>query len=572
MRLARQGFRYFPKSGMDIAKEFTHTFCWEPNMATSEATVTNESWVETVRVFLEQSRDSLPADLHSLLSEAIDGSHTSLLPRVFYEAVQQSAVAISITDARANILYANPAFTRITGYEPEEVFGKNESILSDNRTPHHIYENLWTTLLDKRPWSDILINRRKNGERYLAALTIAPVLDHRGEITHYLGMHRDVTEEHRLAREVRNNRELIESVVEAAPVVIALLDESGRVVRQNKAYRQLREAMEGLEPAERLWGHLHDERVGEGFKDRETRFDPGGGRAPRWFSCSCTPVDEVDTSAAGFFTSTNQRYRLLVAKDISDIKAGQEAVRMNALRALMVEDELVQSTRETLAGAIYQLQGPMNLVAAASNMIDRRGATVSIEHLNRVLREALQAGSEAMDRLNACMPASAAEAVTPVNINELLHDTLVLNTEKLLANGVVVEWKPTAVLPNVLGREHRLRGMLNQLIDNAVDAMSERGRVLRELTITTRQVDDDLIAITIDDTGPGIPEAERYQVFQPFYTTKGIKGKRAGMGLTMVQDVVSEHAGNIDIGTAPGGGCRVELMIALAGIPNGGDA
>lgn len=543
-------------------------------MAVSEATIDSENWVETLRNFLVQSPDSLPADIYSLLSEAIDGSHTSLPPRVFYEAVQQSAVAISITDIEANILYANPAFTRITGYEADEVIGNNESILSDKRTPEQIYKNLWSTLLDKRPWSDTLINRRKDGERYVASLTIAPVLNRQGEITHYLGMHRDVTEEHRLAREVRNNRELIESVVEAAPVVIALLDETGKVVRQNRAYRELRELMGGSEPVAKLWHHrLEDDALaGAAFKDYEVRFDLGGGSAPRWFSCSCTRVHEVDTSADSFFESRNQDYRLLVAKDISDTKKGQEAVRMNALRVLMAEDELVQSMRETLAGAIYQLQVPMNLVAAASNMIERRGASVSMDNLRRVLREAMEAGAEAMDRLSACMPESITEAVVPLNVNELIHDTLALNTQEFLANGIVVEWNPTAVLPSVTGREHRLRGMLNQLIENAIDAMSERRRKIRELSITTKQDDDDVITIIIDDTGPGIPEENRLQVFQPFYTTKGMKGKRAGMGLAMVQDVVSEHSGSIDIATAPGGGCRMALTLPLKGIPGGGES
>ena len=118
---------------------------------------------------------------------------------------------------------------------------------------------------------------------------------------------------------------------------------------------------------------------------------------------------------------------------------------------------------------------------------------------------------------------------------------------------MVAEWKPTAILPNVAGREHRLRGMLNQLTENAVDAMGERGRKVRELSITTARAGDDVIAVVIDDTGPGIPEQGRFQVFQPFYSTKGVKGKRAGMGLTMVQDVVREHSGTVAIGTGPGG-------------------
>ena len=67
---------------------------------------------------------------------------TLLPPWLYFEAVQQSAIAISITDLNATILYANPAFKRVTGYSPEEIIGKNESILSDKVTPDLVYETI----------------------------------------------------------------------------------------------------------------------------------------------------------------------------------------------------------------------------------------------------------------------------------------------------------------------------------------------------------------------------------------------------------------------------------------------
>ncbi|MEJ2646161.1 MAG: PAS domain-containing protein, partial [Gammaproteobacteria bacterium] len=129
-----------------------------------------------------------------------------LPPRLFYEVVEQSAVAISITDTDANILYANRAFARVTGYPLNDVVGKNESVLSDKVTPPIVYETMWGRLLQQKPWSGVLVNRRKNGERYLAELTIAPVLDAGHRTSHYLGMHRDVTEMHGLENQVRNQK------------------------------------------------------------------------------------------------------------------------------------------------------------------------------------------------------------------------------------------------------------------------------------------------------------------------------------------------------------------------------
>ena len=205
----------------------------------------------------------------------------------------------------------------------------------------------------------------------------------------------------------------------------------------------------------------------------------------------------------------------------------------------------------------------------AHNMIDRKGKDVSFDSLKRALREALDAGSDAMDRLSACIPESNIEPLVTINVNDLIQQAIALNTEKLLANGVTVEWKPAPVLSDILGREHRLRNMFNQVIDNAIDAMGERGRKIRELSISTFQEEDDAVKVFIDDTGSGISEELRYQVFQPFYSTKGKKGKRAGMGLTMVQDVVSEHSGHVSISNAPTGGCRFTVLLPIAGVTEG---
>ena len=136
---------------------------------------------------------------------------------IFRQVVEQAALAISITDGSARILYSNPAFRRVTGYGDDEVAGHNESILSYKVTPKIVYETMWAQLLRQRPWNGLLVNRRKDGSRYLADLTITPVVGDAGETTHYLGMHRDVTEVHRLERQVQNQKALIESVVDAAP-------------------------------------------------------------------------------------------------------------------------------------------------------------------------------------------------------------------------------------------------------------------------------------------------------------------------------------------------------------------
>lgn len=496
-----------------------------------------------------------------------------LPPWLFFEVVQQSAIAISITDVKANILYANPAFKRVTGYDAEELIGKNESILSDKVTPSLVYETMWGRLLQKKSWNGVLVNRRKDGQRYLAELTIAPVLNADGESTHYLGMHRDVTDIHRLQQEVENQKSLIESVVDSAPVIIALLDSSGKLVLDNLAFKALDADMRNIDPATECMRILR-ESMGDqfdkylysskGISGQEISFYASGKSEPRWFSCSVISFKEKDSSADNFFSAQKQEYFLLLASEITQIKRQQEDVRLNAMKALLAEQELVQSVRETVAGAIFQLQGPMNLISAAEGILERRSNKINDEPLMNVLQQALASGEEALDTLRASMPEEIEEAHTPLDINQLLREVLSVSTDRLLARGVVVDWQPTAILPKLVGRESQLRGMFKQLVDNALDAMDEKSLVRRELSVITAQPASDAIQVVIEDSGPGIPEELKVKVFEPFYSTKGKGGKRAGMGLVMVQQVVNEHSGDIRILTPEKGGCRISIEFPIA--------
>jgi len=495
----------------------------------------------------------------------------TLSANLFFEAVEQSSVAISITDSHANILYANKSFKQITGYDPSEILGENESILSDNTTPKIIYETIWGRLSQKKPWSGILINRRKDNSRYLAELTIAPVLDEKGETCNYLGMHRDVTEIHRLQQESINQKTLIESVVDATPVMTVVLNRQGEVILTNQAYKRLKEDMSNKEPAEEFLGALNEsmgnllDKISKEetkLDDWEISFDPGGDGNLRWFSCSGSWFRRQDGSADNFFEARKDLYLLLVANEVTDQKFQQEEIRMNALRAMVAEEDLIHSMRETLAGAVYKLQEPLNMIAAALEVAKRR--TSGEDHLLQCLQEALQAGQGAMATLQDSIPEDSAELRVHLNINQLMREVLGLLTQTLLSKGIIVDWKPTGVLPNLLGQESRLRNVLKQLMDNAIDAVSTKGNSKRELKITSSHLSPNFVNIAIEDSGPGIPEALRTKIFEPFFSTKNAQGAKAGMGLSMVQSAMNDHNGTFTLSNKAGGGCIATLQFPIA--------
>ncbi|MEW5770283.1 MAG: nitrogen fixation negative regulator NifL [Pseudomonadota bacterium] len=491
-----------------------------------------------------------------------------LPPQLFRLAVEQAALAISITDDQARILYANPSFQRVTGYAREEVIGHNESLLSYKVTPRIVYETLWAQLQRQRPWNGMLVNRRKDGSRYLADVTITPVLDTQGRTTHYLGMHRDVTEVHRLERQVQNQKGLIESVVDAAQVAIALLDAEDRVVLDNQEYKKLIGVL-GREPSVTVLTALKA-RLGAEFEQarelrraipaRELRFEQGrggkAGREPLWLACAVSWFEEQEITADAFYEPKRRTYMLLTLQDIGELKRQQEAIRMNGVKALLAEQERIQGLRETLAGAIFQLEGPLNRLQAAVNLLDARGETAAN------LEESLAAGRAALETLRAAMPADTQEGLQALDLNALLRDVLRLATPRMLADGVVVEWQAAGDLPRIEGRPAQLSNLFKQLIDNAIEAIHEQRGARRELRVSTR-VYDDRVEVDLDDSGPGIPEAWRFKVFEPFFTTKGGDVHHPGLGLVMAREAAASHGGFVDVDPDYHDGCRMRVQLPL---------
>lgn len=496
------------------------------------------------------------------------GNASKTLPfSLFVKAVEQAPVAISITDKKANILYINQAFTDVTGYNAAEILGQNESALSDKSTPRQIYYDLWHTISRKQVWHGQLVNRRKQGQRYLADLTIAPMLDDRGAISHYIGMHRDVTQAHYAEQQVNNQKQLIESVLNASPVAMAVLDSEKRVVLDNQMYKMLISELDKKEPAlffidalEQDMGDLWGDNVNrqQGFVNREVRIESSGLKGTRWFSCAGNWFIENDVCADSFFARQSKDYLLLTINDISPLRRQQEKLQIQTLRTLLAEEEHIRSIRETLLGAMHQIRQPLNQINAAIQIMTQR-KDASNSPIRDLLGQVQKMGEETLATLQRCVPEIPESAVAPVNLNQLLHEVMLLYSTKFLANGIVVDWLPNPVLPVILGSENKLRMLMKQLIDNAVHAMNRAGSQERLIKISTT-TENGWVSVTIADTGPGIPANQRNKVFEPFFTTnQSMAGAQAGMGLVMSKEIVNQHGGMIEIDPQYKNGCSFKI-------------
>ena len=476
---------------------------------------------------------------------------------VYRQAVDQADIAISITDAEANILFSNAAFARTTGYAAEEAQGRSQSMLSNKTTPPELYSSLWGDLLAGQSWHGRLLNRRKDGTPYLAELSITPVHQADGSVQHYLGMHRDVTLMHQLEQRALNQKRLIESVVDAAPMAIALLDASRKVILDNHAYKALVTDLGVAEPAHLLL----DAQEQSGMSGTgEVRIERSGGKPPRWYSCTTLPVDMRDESADGFFAAKSETALLLVAHDVTRLREEQEKARAAALKAMLSEEEHAATLRDSLSAALYQIEEPINVIASAVALMRGRGESV----VSGVLEGALDEARSRIEALRsfAPEPSRPGESAVGINLNEVVRDALEIVTSRLLAMGITVDWRPAPVLPVLLGSPLPLRLAVKTLLDNAIDAIGAAGRqrrvVRRDIVILTA-VEGGAVTLTLDDSGPGIPPELRLKVFEPFFSRSAGQGKHLGMGLARAQQIIADHDGMIEILDAPGGGCRIRV-------------
>jgi two-component system, NtrC family, sensor kinase len=116
-------------------------------------------------------------------------------------ALRATANAVIITDRDGTIVWTNPAFTALTGYQDEEVRGKNPRILKSDQLSQEFYQDLWQTISSGHVWHGEFINRRKDGTSFIEASTITPVRIDGGEISHFVAVKRDITQQKEAERQ-----------------------------------------------------------------------------------------------------------------------------------------------------------------------------------------------------------------------------------------------------------------------------------------------------------------------------------------------------------------------------------
>ena len=138
--------------------------------------------------------------LHDLTQAQKTEDELSKLSR----AIDASASIIIITDLQRRIEYVNPKFSEVTGYTRAEVIGKSPGLLSSGETSTAVYSHLWETIKAGDEWRGELHNKTKNGDYYWCRNSISAVKNHLDEISHYISVQEDITNEYKLHEQLNH--------------------------------------------------------------------------------------------------------------------------------------------------------------------------------------------------------------------------------------------------------------------------------------------------------------------------------------------------------------------------------
>lgn len=258
---------------------------------------------------------------------------TALSLQMLEAAVEQCYDAILVTGAELDapgprIVYANPAFCRMSGYAHEELLGRSPRLLQGPETDTATIERLRQCLREGRRFEGTTVNYRKDGSRYCVEWHISPVRDAQGRISHFLSVQREITA--RLQAE--QQRELLASALNATADSVLITDRAGTIVFANRAFeaqtgypvaevlgktpRLLQSGQHGADFYQQLWRNLER---GESFRSTFTNRRRDGSLFH--LEQTITPARDADGRISHFVS---------VSKDLTERVEKEQALQVLA--------------------------------------------------------------------------------------------------------------------------------------------------------------------------------------------------------------------------------------------------
>jgi C4-dicarboxylate-specific signal transduction histidine kinase len=237
--------------------------------------------------------------------------------------------------------------------------------------------------------------------------------------------------------------------------------------------------------------------------------------------------------------------------DLSALKAAEAEIERQ--REALHQGEKLTALGSLLAGVAHELNNPLSVVAAQATLLEEEAAGTKLaERAAKVSAAARRSG-----RIVASLLASARRRTPrrePVELRGVVATATDLLSLRLQAAEVQLSTRLPKRLPRLTGDADQLAHLIANLLSNAVNALRDRPAP-RRVALSAEATEEGEVVLRVADNGPGIPEALRERVFDPFFTTRP-GGTGTGVGLALCRTIVQDHGGRIDAEETPGG-CRV---------------
>ncbi|MCT9098447.1 PAS domain S-box protein [Haloarchaeobius sp. HME9146] len=446
-------------------------------------------------------------------------------------AMTEAPFGITISDTSLPdnaLVYTNQRFTELTGYDHDQLFGRNCRLLQGEDTDPAPVAEMRSAIAAGSPITVELLNYRADGTPFWNRVSIAPVTDADGAVTNFVGFQQDVTDQHEREAALRRLR----AAVEQAGTGVYITDADGTIEYVNPAFEEITgygasEAV-GADPSILMSGE-HDDAYFEGLWETV-------GRGEVW-------EDEVVNrrKSGEQYTAIQTVAPILDDGEVTGYVAIQNDVSERRLDQQRLE-VLNRVLRHDIRTSVNIIQGSAELVAEVVDDPDgERHLQTILATCNRLLEESMKAR-----RIQDLLKKNRHEVRTVRSVLDVLEATAVEREDGDVE--LVDESDGTAVLAIV-------QSALVELLENAL----EHGKGDSPPQVSVRVSDDDgWLEFRVADSGPGLPEAERRVIEQQ---TEQPLAHSSGIGLWIATWLVKASGGTILIERADSTGTILTVRV-----------
>nr|HDN00619.1 hypothetical protein [Deltaproteobacteria bacterium] len=241
---------------------------------------------------------------------------------------------------------------------------------------------------------------------------------------------------------------------------------------------------------------------------------------------------------------------------VSKLDISEKEIKKLEQKTQLIQASKMSTLGEMASGIAHELNQPLSVIRMGatflSKMIDK-GKEIQDEELKNVVKEIVGQVDRASSIINHMRDFSRIGVeTTELDVNEPIRNIFGILGQQFKVRNIEVEMDLDDNLPHIMADSNKLEQVLLNLVVNARQAIEEKGESGGKVTIKSFP-DKGQAAISVSDTGIGIPEHILDKIFEPFFTTKKV-GVGTGLGLSISYGIVKDYGGTIDVKTEVGTG------------------